>query len=181
MQCNLYLQVVELRSMWIGSDLCQAQSNLGHKLVVVDYIRDVVDWTSNTCKRDYWRRLYIEFGRLNVKACKKGLEAEYKIQRRIRDWGGLILALCVLGLSNDSIRTVIVVVSIFRSPECVSAEIWYAFRELQLREFRESSQCLNLSIYRLGLCQRSPPGGLIASEILGNVRSYLNVGNRKSL
>ena len=65
--------------MWIGSDLCQAQSNLGHKLVVVDYILDVVDWTSNTCKRGYWRRLYIGLGRLNVESLQKELEAEYRI------------------------------------------------------------------------------------------------------
>ena len=96
------------------------------------------------------RRLITGYGRLDFKYLQKMLlvSTEYsawstepwepakRIRNRIlnikeiRDWGGLILALCVLGLSNDSIRTVIVVVSIFRSPECVSAEIWYAFREL---------------------------------------------------
>ena len=58
---------------------CQAQSNSGHEMVVVDYMLDMVDWTSNTCKRRYWRRLKAGLGRPNVGCLQKGLETKYRI------------------------------------------------------------------------------------------------------
>ena len=59
--------------------------------------------------------------------------------------GGLILALCVLGLSNDSIRTVILVMEEFRSPDCISSEFQYAYKRALAKRIQRD------------LCDGAPP------------------------